>query len=236
MQFSDSSTKLGMIQEVDDLCGGTNSTTYPTAAKVRRLNSATEILELLALMADGTWQFDDTNYGSQPSGVQTMVAGTIEYAFDSTLLFFERAEVKDINGNWQPLTQLDEMSIPGAIQQYQTVTGIPTQIYLRGGYMGILPGPSASYVTLTAGLKVYFKRQASLFSASDTTKTSAIASPFHPLLCQMAALPYCRTYKKDRVPGLVIDIKEGQALLKKYYASRNRGATGRMTMARINPR
>jgi len=66
----------------------------------------------------------------------------------------------------------------------------------------LYPGPTAGSVTLTSGLRVDFRRTASIFTSAQVTtgtKVPGFASPFHMLICYEAAIPYCMRYKKDRV-------------------------------------
>lgn len=234
MQFNDTSTELGICQEIDDLCD-TNVSSYSLAKKARRANTALLELELLALMASGTWQFDDKNYTSLPTGLKTMVSGTQEYQFDSSLLNIEKVEILLANGTyWQTLNPIDENLKDNA---YLTITGTPLEYYKRGEFIGLTPIPTTGNVTMTNGLRITFSRTGSLFVASDTTKEPGIAAPFHILIAQMSALPYCKTFKKDRVAELVLSIREGKKLLEKYYASRAKDeGGGQMTMARVSGR
>ena len=53
----------------------------------------------------------------------------------------------------------------------------------------LYPSPTATYCTLTAGLKVHFRRTAHLFTASDTDAVPGFASPYHVILAYMASIP-----------------------------------------------
>lgn len=234
LQFNDVAGGQGICQEVDDLCDS-DENSYTLVSKARRANIALEELELTALMADGLWQFDDKNYSSQPSGVQTAVDGQQEYDFDSTLLFIERVEIKDVNGIWRKLDPMDEINTP-LTQTDLAVQATPSFYYKRGNKFGFDTVPKSTNMTLTNGIKVYFKRTASLFVSTDTTKTPGIASPFHVLIAQKTALPYCKTYKKDRVAQLVLDIDAGEKRFVKYMANRAKDEPGQMTMAPVSGR
>ena len=69
-----------------------------------------------------------------------------------------------------------------------------------------------------------FKRTASLFTAAgtDTTAVPGIASPYHILLAYMAAIPYCMTYKKDRVALYEKRVDEGIREMIKHYSYREK--------------
>ena len=232
--FNDTNTELGICQEIDSICD-TDTNSYTLAAKARRANAALEELELMALMADGRWQFDDSNYSSLPTGLMNAVDGQSEYSFDSTLLFIERIEILDSGGVWQKLGQMDEIA-EDETQTDLAVEGTPTEYYKRGNKFGFNFVPKSTNMTLTNGIKVYFKRVASLFVATDTTKAPGIPSPFHILVAQKASLTHCRSYKKDRVAGLLADIAAGEKRFLAYYASRSKDEAGSMSMRRVSGR
>lgn len=226
----------GIVDEINDICD-TDNDGYPLTSKVRRVNNATLDLELQALMADGTWQFDDANYGTQPSGVQSAVDGQSEYSFDATLVMVERIEILLKDGiTWLELDQYDEMEGP-LTQTDLAVQATPQAYYKRGNKFGFTTVPKSTNMTLASGIKVYFKRVGALLLSTDTTATPGILSTFHPLVCQKASLPYCRSNKKDRVPQLLLDIADGEKKWKAYIANRAKDeGGGQMTMRRTNGR
>ncbi len=237
LYFNDVSGGQGVCQEMDDQCDS-DADSYPLASKARRVNSAVLKLELKAMFCAGGWRFDDTNNGVNQTGLQTLVSGTQEYIFDSTLMFIESVEVLLADGvTWQKLTELDPALISGSPKQYLSLTGLPMQYYKRGNYLGLTPIPVTGSVTLINGLRVTFTRRGSLFTAADTTKTPGIEPTFHELVALMASLPYCKTYKKDRVPQLVLDIQEQTKEFEKYYSSRSKdNSGGGIRFKRINGR
>ena len=79
MQFYDSSGK-GICAEIDRLCDS-NDTSYTRLAKTSRVNNSLEELVGEIINADGTWQYDDTNYTTTPFGTGTLVSGQISYSF-----------------------------------------------------------------------------------------------------------------------------------------------------------
>lgn len=234
MVFNDVATEQGICQEIDDLCDS-DSTSYTIPKKVRRSNTALLDLELKALMADGLWRFDDKNYVSQPTGLMSAVAGQQEYTFDSTLVIIEHIEILLTDGiTWQTLDPMDQFDVAQSVQTELGQSATPRRYYKRGNFFGFDGLPQANNMTLTNGIKVYFKRFGALFTASDTTKEPGIVATSHILIAQMASLPYCKTYKKDRVAQLVIDIAAGLKQHCAYYANRNRDERGGMTMKKFS--
>lgn len=236
MVFNDTAGGQGICQEIDSACDS-DVLSHTLEVKTRRANVALQQLELIALQASGAWEFDDSNYSTLPTGLQSLSNGTAEYAFDSTLLEVQRVEVLLADGTtWNKLKPLDERMIPGSLTDYLEIPGVPFEYYKRGKFIGLTPVPETGKVTMTNGLKVYFTRTGSLFTTSDTTKEPGIASPFHILIAKKVAIEFCKTYKKDRVPQLAIDIAVGEKALKEFYSSRRKDEAPRMTMRRIKPR
>lgn len=203
MQLYEGTTKTGLIQEIDRLCDS-DDTSYPRIAKTSRINNALEEIVGDILGWDGTWDFDDTNYTDLPIATTDLVANQKDYSFDVSHLEIQRVEVKDANGDWRLLEPIDKSKVPVALNEFYSTASIPLYYDKQGASLFLYPSPDNGVsVTLTAGLKVYFKRTGYLFTvatgSSDDTTKAGFASPFHKILAYMASIPYCMTYKKDRV-------------------------------------
>lgn len=144
----------------------------------------------IALTSDGSWQFDDLNYTDLPIGVTDLVSGQQDYAFASDVLSVDKILVKDQAGNWlelQPVDIHEKRLASRNIWQLPGSVGIPTSYDKFAN--SILLDPIPNYNS-TGGLKVVFKRNASKFVYTDTTKEPGIPSLFHPYLARVAALSY----------------------------------------------
>lgn len=216
----------GIVDEIDDLCDS-DILAYPLAKKLRRANSAMEELAALCMNADGTWQFDDTNYTTLPIGLGNLIAGQSLYQFANEFLEIELVQIKDQNGFWHIIRPVDQEERKGySLDNFDAggITGFPYMYDKEGQNIILYPAPNASFVTLIGGLKVKFKRTAFLFVLTDTTVQPGFPSPYHPLIAKMTSLPFCKTYKPDRVPQLQADIQEGKVDLVKFFANRQRDA------------
>jgi hypothetical protein len=100
----------------------------------------------------------------------------------------------------------------------------------------LYPAPSATDCTLASGLKIKFKRTADLFTSAQVTtgtKEPGIASPFHILIAYMAAIPYCMSYKKDRVNLYQRQVEILTKDMLSHYALREKDVKNIMTTAPI---
>lgn len=230
-------TIADIVAEARLICD-TDTTNYQAADMLRRVNAAYEEIVGKLIAVDKNWNFGDSNYSSLPTGTQNLVADQQDYTFDTTLLTLLRVEIKDANGIWQQLSPIDEFAITGAIPEYQKTSGLPLEYAKRENILRLFPAPASSKVTTTSGLKVYFQRTADVFTSgqvSTGTKTPGFASPYHVVLAYKAALPFCMSYKPDRVTGIMRKIAELEADMLRFYGSRDRDdGHKRLTMKGIN--
>ena len=203
----------------------TDSTSYPNAVLLRRCNNAYEEIVGKLIARNSRWQFDDSNYTSFPIGYTTLVAGQQDYTFDTAHLIIERVQVKDSSGIWQLLRPINMQDIGMPREEYQKTNGLPMEYDKSGSSILLFPAPSAATTTLTAGMRVYFQRTASIFTSDEVTtgtKVPGFASPYHILLAYKAAIPYCLSYKKDRVPLLMAEAKRLEDELMAFEASKDK--------------
>lgn len=187
-----------------------DTTSYTAADLLRRVNSALETCVARIINADGTWQWDDTNYSDFPIGTQTLVEGQEAYSFNDKMLQIVQVEILSSGGVYTKIRPLDYSEIPDGLSAEQyfgsttttTKKGFPEWYDKQGDTIRLFPAPAAASVTLAAGIRIRYKRTASIFTSAEVTtgtKVPGIASPYHQLLAYMAALPYAISFKKDRV-------------------------------------
>lgn len=236
MQFNDTTTNLGICQEIDGLCD-TTPASYTLANKTRRINNALEQVIGWIINCDGAWQWDDSNNTNLPIGTQTLVAGQSAYTFNDKFLQLLSVEIKDAGGDYNIIKQIDQKEFDDTIpleEAFET-NGLPVYYDLiSDDTIKLYPAPSATDVTLVAGLRIKFKRTAHLFAADDTTAVPGFASPFHVILAYMAAIPYCMTYKKDRVSLYEKKVAELKDEIIKHYSRRNQDKRKVATMKQIS--
>ena len=194
--------------ETRALCDA-DTTSYQAADLLRRINAAYEQVIAWILQADGNWQWDDTNNSTNPIGIGTLVEGQTSYAFSDEFLEIEEIDVLDSSGVYVRIKAFDPSELGDmSAEEYFGITtsntpkGMPEYYDKQGNNIKFYPAPTSTACTLTNGLKVHFKRTAALFTSAEVstgTKNPGFASPFHYILSYMAAIPYCMSYKKDRV-------------------------------------
>jgi len=232
MQFSDTTNYDGLIQEDERIClmGVTGISGDTTELKnfTARINQALDRFYTIALTHDSQWQFDDTNYSDLPIGVGDLVSGQYDYSFASDVLTVEKVLIKDSSGNWQELDKVD-INESGAVNLWTLASGnsgIPTQYDKFANSIFLDPIPNYNS---TGGLKVVFKRNASKFAYTDTTKQPGIPSLFHPYIARVAALPYLIEHNMNSLTSINTLILQDEQNIKDFMGRRNYDDKKRMT-------
>lgn len=226
-----------------------DTTSYPAATLLRRINAAYERVVGWIINVDGTWQFDDSNYSDLPIGTQTLVAAQKAYTFNDKFLQILEVQVKDVNGNWRILKPIDQIEYSNETPLDETFKTDGLPLYydkVSEDTIKLFPAPDAGVsVTLASGLKIKFKRTADLFLESvpgtpdNASKIPGFISTHHYILSYMAALPYCMSYKKDRVATyerIIGDFDKPMGMKKDIlmaYALREKDVRNIMTMAPV---
>jgi hypothetical protein len=225
MVFSDTSTKLGLIQDCEQLVfdnygdiSGNSNRLYDFTA---RLNRAYDKLATRIMGVDGRWQFDDTNYNDFPVGSTNLISGQQDYLMDVEFMDVVKVSILDSAGNKKVLTPFDitdPIAIP-YLQQPSTVGGIPNWYDKTGGSLLLYPTPNYN---ATAGLTVHYRRPPSYFTYTDTTKLVGVPAIFHRYLSLEASLDYAvskqLTFKND----LATRLKEMEAQIDEWYSKRSK--------------
>lgn len=191
MQFSDTGTSLGLIQDITFLLGGVDTVAYPTADRTRNVNERYRQVWAAIFDAYGGWLFQDDNVSGVPYAEQALTSGTGVYGLPSGALTVNMVEVKIPGGTTyapplRPIT-LEEFKKLGG-DQYLISNAQPLYYMLYEDYVQIIPTPN--YSVASTGIRIYFDRDISQFAASDTTKVPGFSVTFHRALSVGAALDY----------------------------------------------
>jgi hypothetical protein len=202
--------------DIDFLCQSSTAS-YPAAAKLRNLNVAYRDVQRIIWESAGEWEYDDSNAADFPFATTTLVDGQQDYELPSSLQRILRVEVKDSSGNYVLLKQIGLDDIPQATTEFLSGGGTPLYYDVVGRSVLLYPIPATGYVTMSAGLKVYFDRDITAL-ASDAD-TPGFAVPFHRILSYMAALDYSRD--DAEIQRFILRKSELEKGIRAFYAKRN---------------
>ena len=227
------------IQAEARLLSDSDSTSYTDAQLLRRINQAYEETVSLILSCDGRWQFEDENFTTYPIATTTLVDSQNDYSFETAHLEIERVEVKDSGGLWHLLSPIDISQIGEAIDEFYKTDGLPLYYDKNGKSLLLYPAPATGSVTLVAGLKVYFKRTADLFTSAQVTtgtRVPGFPSPFHMILAYKVAIPFCVAYRPARVPALMTQVLKFEDGIKKHFGRREQDRRKILSPSGVNSR
>lgn len=187
---------------------------------MRNANFGLDIAIALIIAADTNWNFDDTNATDLPIGTTDLVAFQQDYSFDVRYLTLNQPIIIT-NPDGITLTTLT----PVNPEDMPLVSGfgVPTQYAKIGESIFLDPIPNYSILAATSinglgGLKAYFTRQISYFTASDTSKEPGFAKHLHKFISLYAASVYAAT------KGLAVAANLAQRLLY-YTGNEDQGGT-----------
>jgi len=238
MVFSDTVNNLGGVQQVRQLMR-VDSNQWATSKIVNSFNNYLDMVAGYAIGADKRFQWDDTNHTKLPIGTANLVANQTDYSFltdeqGNRILTLTRIDIKDSNGDWRQLIPIDQAQIVGGLDEFSTVTGLPTMYdKISDNVIRLYPTPQTS---VTAGIKFYFQRSPSYFTASDTTKEPGVASTLHRGFVIAAAYDGALTLGLSNLQPLSIEMDKETLKMQNYFLNRNNDDTLRMTSIYRNTR
>lgn len=229
MVFSDTSTNLGIIQQVRSFMR-VDSNQWPTAKIVNSVNNHLDTVSGYMILKDRRFQWDDSNQTKLPIGTTNLVSAQSDYSFltdeqGNRILALTRIDIKDSTGAWTRLEELDENEEAQALNTV-VVSGWPTGYYkIADNIIRLNKLPSAS---VTAGLKFYFQRTPSYFAATDTTKEPGVANELHRGFVIAASLDGAITLGLLNLPALEGEMAKELSKLELYAGGRNQDIKKRM--------
>lgn len=178
MVFSDTTNNSGILQQ-SRLMGRVDATQWPTYKVVNSVNNWLDYVISYGIANDKFLQLDDTNHTALSESVDDLTINVSDYSFTAdqqgntiwTLLGISLLT----GGYYQPLTPVDRSQVDTAT--FGMVSGTPTQYdKISDTIVRLDRKPTA---TVTNGLKFYFQRAGSYFTASDTTKQPGVSPALH---------------------------------------------------------
>ena len=246
MQFNETATRSGLVQEVEDLTGvgatGITGNTILFQTTTRNINQW--YLKAIAWLLESShkWQFDDSNYTSFPRAYTTMIADQNDYTLPpavppsglvggvSTFLRLIKIAVLNSAGDEVVLAHTDESE--ARLNEMYPTSGMPEVYILVGNSVKLFPAPSASMTTLVAGLFCYFERSVDLFTTADTTQEPTLPEPFHRILSLGASYDYALSQGGANMNNLRQEIEALKKEMQSFQVGRNRDVRIRMSPRR----
>ena len=236
MVFSDTTLNQGIVEQVRSMMR-VDSTQWPVAKIVASSNNWLDRVAGYAIGADRLFQWDDTNHTKLPIGTTNLVANQSDYSFltdeqGNNIITLLRIEAKDSDGYYTLLQPIDQKQIEDAIDTEQSVTGSPLYYdKISDNIVRLYPKPSAS---VTSGLKFFFQRTPSYFTASDTEKQPGVSPLLHRGFVIAGAYDGALTLGLPNLQALSIELQKEEKKIVDYFSGRNNDSKRVMTLAPIS--
>lgn len=239
MQFSDSTNKLGLVEDVRFLTR-TDSNEYPTADITRSINAWLHKAVTVILESQDDWEYDDINHTDFPIMTTSLVASQRDYSLPASekVLKIKRVDVTYDGTTYYRATPFDnnESSSGYGNATNEDKDFNKTQPYYDVKFNSIFVYPLANSTDVTNGatLRVEWFREATEFTASDTTKEPGIDEPFHRYLSIGAALDYAVAFDIENKNNLAQLASDYEARMRSYYGKKNNDKEKVLKSAYIN--
>lgn len=230
MVFSDTVTNAGILQQTRDLAR-VDANQWTTQKVVNSVNNYLDTVAGYAIATDKRFQWDDTNHTKLPIGTTDLNINQTDYSFltdeqANKIVTLTRIEIKDSDGQWTKLEELDEIEEVKALDDV-IVSGTPTGYYkISDNIVRLNKIPTAS---ISAGLKFYFQRTPSYFVATDTTKEPGVSPLLHRGFVIAAAYDCALTLGLPNVQILSVELQKETQKMITYFSGRNNDIKGRIT-------
>lgn len=231
MVFSDTSTSLGIVQ---DITFKTNAdlVSFPIADRTRSVNNWYMKVTSWIIESDGRWQWDDSNQTDQPTATTDLVEDQRDYRLltgapstSQDWLVVERVEIQNSGGTKTLIFPIDKRDVQGSIDQNYSTSGQPNYYDFDGTQLKLYP---ACNYAKTDGLKVWFKRAPLLFAATDTTKRPGFASIYHEILSLGAKYDFEVAKRLPNAEQTLRDITQMKRNIQDHYGRRDEAEIDRL--------
>lgn len=248
LQFSNTTTKSGILQRIERLCklndGGITGNALKLAEFTSDVNLAMDRALSIIFKACATWQFDDSNHTDYPIITTSLVSGQRDYTFttDETgnlILDIYKVVVKNPDGTYQEVYPVDQQSdvytdnSTNGFWNGLNTSGTPKYYdkTANGIFLDVIPNYNS-----TNGLKIYINRESTYFLTTDTTKKPGFAGLFHEYLAFRPSYQYALINSLPNVNQLQALTIDMESQIQQHYTSRERDIKKSMKPLRENNR
>jgi hypothetical protein len=241
MVISNTTTRGGIMQMLEDLTNTQNVSSYSTDIKLRDINLAFDDYQNMVKRIAGTWQADDTNHTKYPNATFALTSGQKDYTFTedeqgNQIQDIYRVEVMKSDGSWKVLKYVDEMNYTKAISEIDTETGEPDEYYLTANGVFLVTAPN---YTQAGGIRMFFTRSPSYFTTTDVTnetKEPGIPNAHHRYLALKPAFWYWLPKDSTRASIFQNEILKVEKEIEDEFSERPRNQRNAFTVKQVSNR
>lgn len=225
IQFSDTTNKSGILQQIESAVSFNDGDITNNATKLAKftasVNLAVDEVTALILSADKTRQVDDYNHEKYPIITMDLVSGQRDYNFNADaqsnlIVHIHKVMCADSGGTLKTIEAVDQQSTDPKYDSFNDgndTTGRPERYDKTANGIFLDPIPSFNRPN---GLKVFIDREASHFTTSDTTKKAGFLSLFHEYLVLKPAYTFARDKGLPNASALKRDMIEMRQMIEDH--------------------
>lgn len=233
MVFSDTDTKNGLIQLVEDYSnlgdGVISGDTTLLKKTTVRINETINDIMLEIMKAQDNFDWDDPTRTDFAVATTPLVALQRDYQFDGLgFLKIKRMDITWDGTKYYRATSFDSTTYEDGLGNDDTVDG---QFQLtepkydpKQNAFWLYPRATAAQVAAGAKARIEFTRTFDPFVYTDTTKELPVASPFHELIAIGAALKYVLIKDEAKAANLFGLYQKGLERIGQFYGRRDEDA------------
>lgn len=199
-----------------------DTTAYPFKDFVREANDSLRKVNSWIWNNTGEWEYDDSNYDNFPIATRDLVDNQADYSLPLNVEKVDRCEILLKSGEWKKLSIFDKGQTDFAMSEFAGTKGEPIFYDLMGNSLILLPSPDLTKVEENQGLQLYFSREISEFSETDTTKEPGFAKNFHNIIALDAAISWCNIHDQSKLNQLYSEREVLKNNLEEFYSKRSR--------------
>jgi hypothetical protein len=227
LQFNDTSTRQGLIQDCEDRlnfpAAGISGNTVLLQQFTRYLNIWYQKVVTMIFAAEDDWDWDDSNNTDYPIATTNLVINQQDYGIPVSLsaLKIQRIDILFDGITWTRCNPIDVQSISKAADTTTIANSFSAMspcYDIKSNALFLYPIPT---INVTAGLKVWFLRGPLEFVTSDTTKKPGIDPAFHSMISVGAAYDYASDKNLPTQGPLQAKLQDYEVRLKQYYGRKD---------------
>lgn len=197
-----------------------DSAQWPVAKIVASVNNYHDLVTGYAIGADRTFQWDDTNHTKLPEGTAQLTINVSDYSFltdeqgNAIVSLLGVSRLDSTTNKYVALDEVDRSQVDTGY--FGTTSGTPTAYdkiadnIIRLDYL-----PPA---TVASGLKFFFQRVGSYFTASDTIKSPGVSPLLHRGYVIASAYDGALTLGLPNLNALGIEMQRETKKMETYFA------------------
>lgn len=245
LQFSDTTNKNGILQQIERACGFNDGDITGNTTRLAQftgdVNLAMDEVTAMILNADHSRNIDDYNHTKYPILTIDLVADQRDYSFSqdeqaNLIVHIHKVMCADSGGVLKTLEARNQQDLGTENDSFndgQATSGVP--LYYDKTADGLFLDPIPNYAS-TDGLKIFIDREASHFATTDTTKKAGFLSLFHEYLVLKPAYRYARDKSLPNRNSLKGDMLEMRQYILDHVARSQNNVKQSLNVAQQNNR